>query len=434
MITTYRTDRTRSVISGVVLVLIVVSSSPLGADEPAGQTTAEFQLGPKQTREFKVRAMTAPSVRVDDRGYIHVAWMEEEQDIRTVRYAKSLEPGGTTLGEPIRVNRPDETPYWRQEAPALAVTESEVYLAWALAHPKATPEKPLGTELRLSRSVDGGRSFVPSVKINDDDLPVLHSFDALYRGSDGVLHVSWIDARDGKKDPATFYARSTDGGQSFGRNVKLDDNTCVCCRTALASGPDGAVYVAWRKIFPGEIRETVVARAEAGGTTFSEPVIVGHDRWVYPSCPHRPASIGVDARGRLYVIWYTEGADETPAIYFTTSDDGGRTFAPKRMINRSKGTFPDHPQMAVDPEGRVVLLWEEQSPVRQEIIMSVSLDRGRTFSRPLKMNDKKSHSPAVSVNSKGLVVMAWKEHSMSGHRLVLQTARLSAPVSVVSPP
>lgn len=424
----------RRLTSGIAgLVLAVVSSGPLGADEPVGQGAAEFQLGPKQTIEFKVRAMTGPSVRVDEQGFLHVAWMEEDKDVRTVRYAKSLEPAGK-LGEPIRVNRQEETPYWRQEAPALAVTSAEVFLAWALAHPKTTPEKPLGTELRLSRSIDGGRSFLPSIKINDDDLPVLHSFDALYRGRDGVLHVSWIDSREGKKDPATFYTRSTDGGQSVGKNVKLDENTCVCCRTALATGPDGAVYVAWRKIFPGEIRETVIARSEDGGTTFSEPVIVGHDRWVYPSCPHRPASIGVDARGRLYVIWYTEGADETPAIYFTTSDDGGRTFAPKRMMNRSKGTFPDHPQMAVDPEGRVVLLWEEQSPVRQEIMMSVSLDRGLTFSSPLKMNDKKSHSPAVSVNSKGLVAMAWKEHAMSGHRLVLQTARLPSPAQVTSLP
>ncbi len=427
-------NRTRRLTLGIAgLVLAVVSSGPLGAEEPAGKADGEIQLGAKQTIEFKVRAMTGPSVRVDEQGFLHAAWMEEDKDIRTVRYAKSLEPAGK-LGEPIRVNRPEETPYWRQEAPALAVTSTEVFLAWALTHPKATPEKPLGTELRLSRSTDGGRSFLPSITINDDDLPVLHSFDALHLGLDGILHVSWIDSREGMKDPATFYARSTDGGHSIGGNVKLDESTCVCCRTALASGPDGAVYVAWRKIFPGDIRETVVARSEDGGKTFGEPVIVGHDRWVYPSCPHRPASIGVDARGRLYVIWYTEGADETPAIYFTTSDDGGRTFAPKRMVNRSKGTFPDHPQLAVDPEGRVVLLWEEQSPVRQEIMMSVSLDRGRTFSRPLKMNDKKSHSPAVSVNSKGLVAMAWKEHTMSGHRLVLQTARLPVPVQVTSLP
>ena len=98
--------------------------------------------------------------------------------------------------------------------------------------------------------------------------------------------------------------------------------------------------------------------------------------------------MGVDAGGRLYVVWYTEGMDETPAIYLAYSDDRGVTFSEKKQLNRSKGTFPDHPQLAVDPEGRVVVIWEEQSPVRREIVMSHSIDRGQTFSVPFKLNEK----------------------------------------------
>ena len=109
------------------------------------------------------------------------------------------------------------------------------------------------------------------------------------------------------------------------KNVKVDEGTCVCCRTALATGPDGTLYATWRKMF-GDIRETVVSRSEDGGQTFSEPVVVGHDKWVFPSCPHRPASLGVDQRGRLYVVWYTEGVDEVPAIFVAYSDDRGLTF------------------------------------------------------------------------------------------------------------
>ena len=147
----------------------------------------------------------------------------------------------------------------------------------------------------------------------------------------------------------------------------------------MASGPDGTLYVAWRKILPGDLRETVVARSTDGGATYSAPVIVGHDRWVFPGCPHRPASVGTDRQGRLYVAWYTEGSDETPSIYLAYSDDKGETFSPKQKLNFSKGTFPDHPQMAVDQEGRVILVWEEQSPVRREVVVSVSLDRGQSF-------------------------------------------------------
>ena len=80
--------------------------------------------------------------------------------------------------------------------------------------------------------------------------------------------------------------------------------------------------------------------------------------------------------------------------------------------------------MAVDPEGRLVLVWEEQSPVRREVVMSVSLDRGRTFSAPQKLNEKKGQTPTLSINSKGLAVLAWMEHAMPAHRMVVQTLQL----------
>jgi hypothetical protein len=137
--------------------------------------------------------------------------------------------------------------------------------------------------------------------------------------------------------------------------------------------------------------------------------------------------LGVDKSGRLYVVWYTEGADETPTIYLAYSDDHGQTFSEKKQLNRSKGTFPDHPQMAVDPQGRVMVIWEEQSPVRREIVMSHSLDRGQSFSLPRKLNEKHGQTPTIAVNDQGTVVMGWKEHAMPAHRLLIQTMQLPGP-------
>ncbi|MDE3218042.1 MAG: hypothetical protein KGO23_01570, partial [Nitrospirota bacterium] len=98
----------------------------------------------------------------------------------------------------------------------------------------------------------------------------------------------------------------------------------------------------------------------------------------------------------------------------------------KQKLNVSKGTFPDHPQMAVDPEGRLVIVWEEQSPVRREVVMSLSLDRGQTFSTPQKLNEKKGQTPSLSINAKGMAALAWMEHAMPVHRMVVQTIQLPA--------
>ncbi len=382
-------------------------------------------LGPKVTADRKVRSVVGPSVRIDDQGQISLAWVEEEKETRTVLYSR-IEKAGGPLGEVVRVNGPGEVPYSRQESPALAVSGDEVLMTWAITHAKMTPDKPFSNDLRLSRSTDGGKTFQPSVLVNDDQQVIGHSFDSIHVAPDGVVHLAWIDGREGKKESGTFATRSTDRGRTVEKNLKVDESTCVCCRTSMTSSPDGTLYVAWRKILPGDIRETVVARSTDGGQTFAAPVVVGHDRWVFPGCPHRPASVGVDRQGRLYVVWYTEGSDETPSIYLAYSDDKGDTFSPKQKLNLSKGTFPDHPQMAVDPEGRLIIVWEEQSPVRREVVMSVSLDRGQTFSAPQKLNEKKGQTPTLSINAQGLAALAWMEHAMPAHRIVVQTIQLPA--------
>jgi hypothetical protein len=134
--------------------------------------------------------------------------------------------------------------------------------------------------------------------------------------------------------------------------------------------------------------------------------------------------MGVDRQGRLYVVWYTEGTDEVPAVYIAYSDDRGKSFSEKDKLNVAKNTFPDHPQIAVDPEGRIVVVWEEQAPVKRDVVMSVSTDRGGTFTPPQKMNEKKSQAPVVAVNAQGLFAMAWMEHGMPGHKIVTQTLRV----------
>lgn len=410
----------RSAATLLVMLLSLVAIPAWGeTSEPA------IRLGPKTMTVHQVKNVVGPSVQIDEQGLVSAAWVEEDKETRTIFFARSEQPSGP-LGKPVPVNQSTDNVYYRQESPAFTVRGNEVFLIWSQTHPKITPDKPFAGELRLSRSMDGGRTFEPSILVNDDGQVIQHTFDSIQAAPDGTLHMAWIDGREGKKEPGTFVARSTDHGRTIAKNVKVDDETCVCCRTAVATSVDGVAYVAWRKIFEGNIRETVVSRSTNGGETFSSSVVVGNDRWVYPACPHRPASLGVDKQGRLYVVWYTEGADETPAIYLAHSDDQGKTFSTKRQLNRSKGTFPDHPQMAVDPAGRIVVIWEEQSPVRREIVASYSLDRGESFNTPIKLNEKNGQTPTVAVNQSGTVVMGWKEHAMPAHRLVLQTMQFPA--------
>ena len=70
------------------------------------------------------------------------------------------------------------------------------------------------------------------------------------------------------------------------------------------------------------------------------------------------------------------------------------------------------------------MVWEEQSPVRREVVVSASLDRGETFTGPQKLNEKKAQTPSIAVNRGGVFAVGWMEHAMPAHRMVIQTLRL----------
>ena len=402
-----------------LLSLFVITPGISAANQNSKIPTITF--GEQLLVNHDTKPVSGPAIQLSETGMLHLSWIEANKKTLHTYYLQAPFNSQEPLPQPILVNPPLTPAASLHAPPALALgMQNDVYLTWTTPHPNAK-DKLFTSLLLLSRSLDGGKTFLPPTQVNDDKAVTGHSFDNLTVSPNGSIHMVWLDAREGKKDPATYASFSNDQGQTLSPNLKIDDTSCVCCRTHATAAQDGTVYLAWRKIFPGNIRETVVTRSTDNGTTFSSPVIVGHDRWAFDGCPHRPATMGTDQQGRLFVTWYTEGPDDIPGVYFAYSDDQGKTFTPRRQLNLSKGTFPDHPQLAVDREGRLLVIWEEQSPVRREVVISYSLDRGLTFSSPQKLNTKKSKHPAVAVNTNGQAILAWQEQmTFPGWQTVLQ--------------
>ena len=192
---------------------------PLWAEaaELSSQPSDGARFESKLVLDIKAKSMVGPSIQLDDNNIAHVAWMEEKENARTLRHAHTV-PSGESLSLPVSVNGQDEVPYWRQEAPALEVQGEHIYLVWAKMPPQSQADKPFANELRLSRSIDGGKTFLPSALINDDSELVNHSFDSIRIGRDGAIHVAWIDGRGGKKASGTYVSRSIDHGLTFDKN------------------------------------------------------------------------------------------------------------------------------------------------------------------------------------------------------------------------
>jgi hypothetical protein len=310
-----------------------------------------------------------PSAAAARDGTVYVAWVEhrgKEADV----WLAHLDGEGKPLGQPARVNpNAGGATAWRGDPPTVAVSaEGAVYVGWTARDESAEH----ATTLYLSTSRDGGRSFGPPSKVNDDPKPCDHGMHSLAVSGDGRVYVAWLDERDIERkeaDPAqapshkhtesnrvVYFATSADGGRTFSPNLRVAGEVCPCCKTSLDVGDDGRVYVGWRQVLPGNFRHIAVASSNDGGQTFSPPVVVSDDRWELPGCPVSGPALAAGANGSLRVLWYTAGEAGRPGLYWSESNDGGRTFLPRRVLAEAGGRGT--PALLKDEAGGLTAVWE----------------------------------------------------------------------------
>ena len=367
--------------------------------------------------------------------FVVVAWGATTATGVTDIYVASSVDGGRTFTRPAKANSvatqaslsgeqpPRITLLSGTRVPAIAVT-------W-------TAKTTTGTRLWTSRSDDGGQSFAAPRPWPDSDAPGNRGWQTTAVDGSGQVIAVWLDHRElapsapsgsaqhsGHQHGATS-AEQRDGVARaqlsklyfarLGTNERAQSITggvCYCCKTALTTGRDGAIYAAWRHVYPGNIRDIALAVSRDGGRTFTSPMRVSEDNWVLDGCPENGPAIAVDARNRLHVVWPTlvPGAsgdsEPTLALFYASSHDG-RQFTARQRIPTDG--FARHPQVAVVANGDVMVTWDEQTSDGRRVSVARGTvdDKGTAvFERREMTNDARGQYPAMVVADDGAVI-AW---------------------------
>jgi ribosomal 50S subunit-recycling heat shock protein len=152
----------------------------------------------------------------------------------------------------------------------------------------------------------------------------------------------------------------------------LTGGVCYCCKTAVAAGPDGSLFAAWRHVYPGNVRDIAFTVSRDGGRTFAAPLRVSDDRWVLDGCPENGPAMAVDGRNRVHMVWptlvsgSTPGSEPTLALFYAASSDGRQFTARERITTEG---LPRHPQIAIDSRGSVVAAWDEQVKGTRRVVV-----------------------------------------------------------------
>lgn len=306
-----------------------------------------------------------------------------------------------------------EAQYRGENAPSLLVRGMNVYSLWQ------QPRAGGGSDIVLARQSHMGAPFSSPVRVLDKPKAdtSFNGFSSMALGPRGEIYVAWLDGRNALSPPGTFslyVASSSDKGQTFSRNVLVASGTCPCCRPAIAVDDDGTLFVAWRKVFDGDIRDIVVASSKDGGQSFSAPVKAADDQWLLHACPESGPVMDVH-NGKISVAWFSEGSGVS-GIRFVRSNDGAHTFSPASIV--SKGiSDANHPSLSTDARGDTVISFQGRDRDSQNAwggfttyVAKVSPSGQASAPQPLRSAENSSY-PTVAVAGLGQAVVGWT----SGH-------------------
>jgi len=351
-----------------------------------------------------------------------VAWAARAPSATDV-YAAWSADGGATFGPPARVNDvPGAARVSGEQAPRV-VLGKEASVVWV-------SRKEGASLVRVASARPGGTGFAPARTVAGEGVPGLRGWPSAAVDGTGALHVAWLDTRGdapggGGGEHAghaaeghhamrqdLFAATWRAGGG--GDEVRVATGVCFCCKTAVATGADGSVYLAWRHVYAPNLRDMAVARSRDGGRTFGPPVRVSQDGWAIDACPEDGPALAVDARGIVHIAWPTMTASGTKGIFYSDSADGGATFAPRLRVDDGSGTAA-HPQIAAGGVG-VAVAWDQGGTVyvRQVAAPTPGTDAARLG--PIRAASGvagpagRATYPAVTFAGDSLIV-AWTEQA-----------------------
>jgi hypothetical protein len=261
--------------------------------------------------------------------------------------------------------------------------DGTIYVGWTSRY----PDSKKGTLLFVSASRDGGATFGESVKVHSDTTPASHGMHSLAVAPDGRIIAAWLDERylnsgtsraaittapfvaffhhtptpktEAEPNAELYFSISTDGGKTFSADRRIDYDVCPCCKTSLAIGDDGTVYLGYRRVYTGNFRHITLISSK-DWQTFAEPVQLSDDRWKIEACPVSGPALKFD-NGSLAVAWYSGGDAREHGMYLTHAvNSDARSFdAPQKLDTFEGGSTPAW----AGPE----LFWSNDGNIRRSI-------------------------------------------------------------------
>jgi hypothetical protein len=346
-------------------------------------------------------------LKIDSSGTVHVTFVDDSDNIlgSDVFYSQSVD-GGKTYLPPVKVSADKMIAF----SSALALDDTgNIYITWA-----TMSDSQLKATVFISKSADSGKTFSPPLTLSTPsqiaDLPSV----AVDRSGNILVTFNDFAARN----PQLFAARSVDGGISFSNPIQISKSSQFVNGIAYAAfDSKGAAYVVYNDIITSTPMINLAITAD--GKAFSSTKITLADN-SFAFSPH----IAIDKDDNIYVTFYNQTgklATVNRDVIIIKSTDRGNSFGPQLNITNNAGqsTFP---YLILDNRGNVNVLWQDTTGSRvgnEDILLARSTNGGRTFGKPINLSNNGGKSVGVfgAADKSGNLLITWTDDSSANNEV-----------------
>ncbi|MTI88063.1 MAG: hypothetical protein FH748_08855 [Balneolaceae bacterium] len=285
-----------------------------------------------------------PRLTTDNTGTVFMSWVEEKDNIATLKYASFQEQSWKSAEEIASdsswfVNWADFPTIVSQNGKPMAVH-------WL----KKVPGNAYSYNIKLTSY---SNTWSAPMNLHEDNTATEHGFVSMTPAGDSKILATWLDGRNTanrKQDEYSDMSKAMTLRAAFVdkdspeiiEKFELDSSVCDCCNTAITDTDDGYLVI-YRNRTSEEIRDIYYTKYSNG--TWTNPQPLNDDGWHIAGCPvNGPA---VDSNGQdVAASWFT-GANGKAMVKMALSNDNGTTFGSPIIVDD------------VSPTGRVDLNYSD---------------------------------------------------------------------------
>lgn len=238
-----------------------------------------------------------------------------------------------------------------------------------------------------------------------------NSLDPLLLAEGIKVHVFWYDNTPGNNE--IFYKRSTNATYTWETPKRLTYTTGESQNHSVCHDADN-LYIVWEDNTSGNYELYFKSSSDAG-VNWSPP-----KRLTYNTQNSKRPVIINDSTGNLHLVWHQPDILNGEIYYKKSTNSGSTWTSPTRLTWNAGSSWL--PAIAVSQSGTLHVVWEDDASGNKEIYHKKSIDKGSTWTNPLRLTwtSGETISPAVTVDGSGMVLVFWSDNSSGNYEIFLK--------------